>query len=161
MNLLKNLILASTLALGAVAAHAQARDYSTLPAGVAWHAASALRLGPTWTAEAGPGADINDGVAPSLLTRGAAATITLNVSAPGIAQVWIDMNGNGLFEPVELVIADAPLGFAGIHVLGLTVPLAPAAGARFARVRVSNQYGLSPVGGAQSGEVSDFIWWVN
>lgn len=161
MNTLRNLALAATLALGTVSASAQMRDFSSLTANVAWHNNNGLRLGATWTADAGPGPDLNDGAVPSLLTRGAAAWIDLTVNGPAIAQVWIDMNLNGLFEAAELVIADAPLGFAGVHNLNFTVPAVGPAGNRVVRVRVSNQFGLAPVGGALGGEVSDFIWMVN
>ena len=161
LGTLKSLALVATLGLAAASASAQLFDYSSLPAGVAWHNASPLQLGPTWTAEAGPGVDINDGVAPSPLVRGAAATVLLDVNGPAIARMWIDMNGNGVFEPAELLINDAPLGFAGFHLLGFNIPMVPAPGAHFVRIRISNVPGLAPVGPAPTGEVSDFIWWIN
>ncbi len=161
-NIISSLLTIATglTLLAAPAARAQL-DYSTAPCGVAWHGNSGLMLGATWTAEAGPGPDINDGVAPSVLTRGAAAYFDVTVNGPAIAQIWIDMNGNNNFEPAERVIVNAPLGFAGTHRLNFTVPAAPAPGAHYVRVRVSNTLNLGPVGGANTGEVSDFSFWVN
>ncbi len=89
-------------------------------------------------------------------------TITVNASAAGWLNAWIDFNGDGDFdEPGEWIVTNQPLN-AGGNTLSLTAPPAPAGSfpttlySRFRYTAGNSDGGGSPTGMAASGEVEDY-----
>lgn len=69
---------------------------------------------------------------------------------------WIDFNGDGSWDfATEQVAASLPV-VAGDNVLRFEVPTDAAAGATYARFRLSTSGGLAPRGEAADGEVEDY-----
>jgi hypothetical protein len=102
----------------------------------------------------GPANDDEDGAFIPPLVRGAAADITVRVNGGGgIVQVWIDFNGNQIWELSER-IHNAFLP-DGTHNIPVTVPNTAVLGKTFARFRISSTGGLGPGGLAGDGEVED------
>jgi hypothetical protein len=126
---------------------------------------SGLTLGNTVDAEAdgqptaaadGDGAD-EDGVTFSgALVRGQNVTITLNASAAGIAQGWIDLNADGSWGAGEQVITDQAV-IAGANYFVVAIPSGATVSQNvFSRFRLSTAAGLGVTGLAPDGEVEDY-----
>lgn len=82
--------------------------------------------------------------------------ITVNASASGYVNAWIDFNRNGTFDADERIIAGAAV-VAGDNQFFVTTPAGVADGPVFARFRFSAQQNLGPTGPANSGEVEDYL----
>lgn len=130
-------------------------------------ATGGLQMGPTVDTEhdataplngTGDGAD-EDGVTlpAGLLIGQASAPVTIDASAPGLVDAWIDFNGNGSFQhPAEQILTGAPV-VAGPNDLAFPVPADAMEGNAFMRVRLSSAGGLAPTGLAPDGEVEDHV----
>ena len=104
----------------------------------------------------GDGADEDGVTLPGVLVTGTNANITVNSSATGKLDAWVDFNRDGdfadageqIFTSQSLVAGNNSLSFA---VLALATP-----GTSFARFRLSTAGGLSFTGLAADGEVEDY-----
>jgi hypothetical protein len=110
-----------------------------------------------------PGADGDagdDGVTFGVVRAGqSTATVTVNVqSAPAGARLdaWIDFNGDGSWGGAGEQIFASTAVVEGDNVLSINVPANAAAGATFARFRLSSTGALRPGGAAVDGEVEDY-----
>ncbi len=125
-------------------------------------------LGATVTAEANGQPDFNanldsgdDGVTfPMLgttrvLLSGQSNTLTVNASASGILNAWVDWNQNGVWETTEQIALDQSLS-AGNNTVSFTVPNTAPHGVTYARFRFGTQTGLQSTGVAINGEVEDY-----
>ncbi len=99
----------------------------------------------------------DDGVTlPAVLIASTNADITVNASANGLLNAWVDFDGNGSFADAgEQVFTDQALA-AGSNNLGFAVPLAATQGSTFARFRFDSGGGLGITGLASDGEVEDY-----
>jgi len=90
-------------------------------------------------------------------TAGAEASVELSASAAGFVDAWRDINGNGVFDhPAEHIGEGSSVAVdAGSNTLTFTIPGDAAAGATYARIRISSTGGLGPGGAAIDGEVED------
>lgn len=146
-----------------------ASDYPTeLPDG-ARHEDSGITLGstrdtetdgqPTASADGDDanGTDDEEGVSFDVSpATGTTTTVTVNVSAAGKLDAWIDFKADGDWADTgEQVFASEPLS-AGKNVLSLTTPAEAQEEGTFARFRVSAAGGLAPTGAASDGEVEDY-----
>lgn len=136
--------------------------------GAARHAlTNDLKLGATVDSEAdgqpttdasGDGADEDGVIFPPALTVCAPNEITVNASADGVLNAWIDYAGNGDFADLDdQAITALPIS-PGSHQVTLNVPCAPVAlGAPvLARFRLSSEAALTAEGDAPDGEVEDY-----
>ncbi|RLS40497.1 MAG: hypothetical protein DWH81_07130, partial [Planctomycetota bacterium] len=103
--------------------------------------------------------DSDDGVTlPSVLTPGTNARLGVRASQAGRLDVFIDFNGNGVFESNERT---TPVGGllvnAGSNVVNVSVPDTASLGQRGARFRLSSTGGLGATGMAPDGEVEDYF----
>lgn len=95
---------------------------------------------------------------PVRLARGGTYTLSIytNPLADENARAWLDFNGNGLFEPAELVLSS---NNARQHTAQFTVPATAAVGAAL-RLRVASDYFAAPFPTAcytpQYGEAQDY-----
>jgi hypothetical protein len=100
--------------------------------------------------------DDEDGVTfTTLLQPDQTASVTVDASAAGALDAWIDFNGNGSFTTSEQIFTMEPLS-AGSNNLNFNVPAGAATGTTYARFRMSVNGGLSPTGWASDGEVEDY-----
>jgi len=82
--------------------------------------------------------------------------ITVNASASGRLNAWVDWNANGDWQDAgEQIATDANLS-AGNNTLTVDVPSDAATSETFARFRFSSAGGLGPTGPASDGEVEDY-----
>jgi hypothetical protein len=91
----------------------------------------------------------------SPFTPGGVTQITINASAPGVVNAWIDFNRNGVFDAADRILTDASVA-AGNNQFFIPTPAGTAEGPTIARFRYSIQPGLGPTGAALSGEVEDY-----
>jgi hypothetical protein len=105
---------------------------------------------------AGDGTD-DDGVTlPGTLVVNTAANITVNASAAGVVNAWVDFNLNGSWEsPGEQICTNTAVA-AGNNALSFPVPASAVVGTTYARFRFSSAQGLTPTGNAADGEVEDY-----
>lgn len=90
------------------------------------------------------------------LSIGATATIQVTASAAGKLDAWLDVNGNGTFDPAERIFASQPVN-PGVNTLSFQVPVGTISDiSTFARFRFSQSGGLGPTGLAPDGEVEDY-----
>jgi hypothetical protein len=105
------------------------------------------------------GAD-EDGVVFSVLRVGQTqATATVNVQAlvPGsVLNAWIDLDRDGTWTGPGEQIASNLAVVEGDNMLSFDVPASVAAGATYARFRISTTASLTPNGTAPDGEVEDY-----
>jgi hypothetical protein len=100
--------------------------------------------------------DDDDGVQiPGTLIARVGAAISVEASAPGKLDAWIDFNGNGQFDVSEKIFDSIDV-VAGNNDLQIVVPANAVAGNTFARFRLSSAGGLGPTGLAADGEVEDY-----
>ncbi|QDU28037.1 RTX-I toxin determinant A from serotypes 1/9 [Anatilimnocola aggregata] len=144
---------------------------TTLATNGARHATSSLFLGaavdidtdgqPSVAADGDNTHGVNDEdgvILPATFTSGQTTTITVNASAAGKLDGWIDLNRNGKFDVTEKIFNSVSVA-AGNNELTLTVPFANVNGVigeSFARFRVSSAGGLTATGYAPDGEVEDY-----
>lgn len=105
--------------------------------------------------------DDEDGVTFGTLRAGQQnASVTINVGSalPGGAFIdaWIDFNGDGTFNGVDEQIFKKKLVQNGANNLTFVIPAEARLGDTFARVRISDNGGLTPRGYAPDGEVEDY-----
>jgi hypothetical protein len=92
----------------------------------------------------------------SAFSPGGLTQVTVNASAPGFINAWIDFNRNGVFDAADRVLTDAPVG-AGDNLFFIQSPAGVADGPVFARFRYTILPGVGPTGPALSGEVEDYL----
>ena len=110
---------------------------------------------PTINAD-GDGAD-DDGVTlPSALVINTSADITVNASAAGRLDAWVDFDGNGSFADTGEKVFDNMEVAAGDNALSFVVPTGATLGVSYTRFRLSTAGGLSFDGPAPDGEVEDY-----
>jgi len=103
----------------------------------------------------GDGADEDGVTLPGALVINTTANITVNASAAGRLNAWVDFNQNGTWEsPSERVFTDILLS-AGDNALSFAVPAGATLGTSYARFRFGSS-GLSPTGLDLTGEVEDY-----
>lgn len=114
---------------------------------------------PTATASGDDAAtsDDEDGVVfTTPLSIGASATVEVTASAAGKLDAWLDVNGNGTFDPAEQVFASQPVN-PGVNTLSFLVPVGTVSDiTTYARFRFSQAGGLGATGLAPDGEVEDY-----
>ena len=118
--------------------------------------ASVAAFGDDLDITAATGNDDEDGVSVPPLVPGTIADATVLVNGGGgVVQVWVDFDGDSIWQAVEQVFN----GFLpdGIHVLSFPVPPLAVSGPSFARFRISRRGGLGPDGPASDGEVEDHL----
>lgn len=106
----------------------------------------------------GPYAD-EDGVRfTTPLAAGGTAEVSIEVSAAGTLNAWIDFAGDGIFDmTTDQIFTDVTL-VAGTHHLTFAIPaLTDGADQTYARFRFSSDKGLTPTGLASDGEVEDYV----
>jgi len=105
------------------------------------------------------GTDDENGVVIPTLTRGTTAQIQVTVggnTAPTRLQAWIDWDKDGSFsQAADRILTDATV-VTGVNTFNVNIPATAAIGTTYARLRISNQAGLSFTGAATSGEVDDY-----
>lgn len=102
------------------------------------------------------GVDDEDGVTlPTHILARIGATITVNASAAGKLDAWIDMDRNGTFDEDEQIASSLDVT-AGANTLTIPVSADAVAGQTFARFRISTAGGVGPDGLASDGEVEDY-----
>ena len=106
---------------------------------------------------AGTTPDDEDGVTLTGLNVAGTATANVFVTNASSAKLdaWLDLNGNGSFDPSDQIFASAPV-FAGANVLTFTLPSDTLPGLTFARFRISVNGGLGPLLYGNPGEVEDY-----
>jgi len=128
------------------------------------NAPGGIRLGATIDADldgqpnataSGDGSD-DDGVTlPSVLVLNTSASVTVNASAAGKLDAWVDFDNNGTFDVTEKVFNNVAVT-SGSNSLTFNVPAGATPSNSFARFRLSTAGGLSPEGVANDGEVEDY-----
>lgn len=104
----------------------------------------------------GDGADEDGVTLPSAIVINTNANITVNASAAGTLNAWVDFNRDGDWADAgEQVFTNQAL-VAGNNALTFTVPGAASLGNSFGRFRISTASGLSYTGAAADGEVEDY-----
>ncbi|WP_425618933.1 beta strand repeat-containing protein [Anatilimnocola sp. NA78] len=118
---------------------------------------SASQPNATATGDDLAGTDDEDGVtfSSTTLVPRFESTITLNASAAGIVDVWIDFNRNNTFDANER-IANGLSVSAGVNTLDVSVPEGAISGTTYARFRISTAGSSLPTGLAADGEVEDY-----
>lgn len=92
-------------------------------------------------------------------TAGFSGSAQVTSTGSGLVNAWIDVNGNGDWEPSEQILTNVAV-VAGVNLLTFALPAAPANSpvsfTAIARFRLSTQANLSPTGEAPDGEVEDY-----
>ena len=103
------------------------------------------------------GSDDEGGVAfsPTTLIPLLETTITVNATAAGKLDAWIDFNRNSVFDPSEKIASGLNV-VAGVNTLNVTIPDTAVPGGSFARFRISTAGIALPTGLASGGEVEDY-----
>ena len=102
-------------------------------------------------------ADDEDGVMfGSVGINSAIAALNLTASQAAKVDAWVDFNQDGDWNDLGEHILQSRNVAAGLQTLNFQVPVGVVAGETFARVRLSNDGGLTPFGFADSGEVEDY-----
>ncbi len=137
------------------------------------HGITALKLGAQIDAEAdgqptvdadgddqvsGPDVDDEDGVTlPASLIACETATLTVNASAAGLLDAWVDLEADGDFTGTGEQVATNLALVAGANNVPVAVPCSAAPAPKtFARFRFSTAGGLAPDDVAADGEVEDY-----
>ena len=83
--------------------------------------------------------------------------ITVQASASGYLNIWLDINQNGIWsDPGEHILAAYELG-AGTNQVFVDIPNSALIGETYARFRFSSVPTLAPTGQAADGEVEDYL----
>lgn len=91
------------------------------------------------------------------MLRGGMKNVTVNASATGYLQGWIDFNADGdWLDAGEQVFSNATV-VAGDNVLAVAIPDDAVTGRTYARFRLSSQPDIPFFGRAQDGEVEDYV----
>ncbi|QDU28544.1 Hemolysin, chromosomal [Anatilimnocola aggregata] len=118
---------------------------------------SASQPNATATGDDATGTDDEDGVTFSSTTLQPRinANVTLNASAAGIVDAWIDFNRNGMFDAAEKIASGLSVT-TGANTFAVTVPDNAVTGTTYARFRISTAGSTLPTGLANDGEVEDY-----
>jgi len=107
------------------------------------------------------GTDDEDGVVwPSELVPGVTNNILVWASTNGYLSVWVDLNLDGGWEPLDQVLVNVPVT-PGVNSLLFLVPPAIFPTQTWARVRFNATGGLGVTGAASEGEVEDYLVTLN
>lgn len=110
---------------------------------------------PTATAD-GDGADEDGVIFGSNPSAGFTTMVTVNASASGLLDAWIDFNDDGDWQdPGEQIFTNQSVN-SGDNVFNITTPVDATADTTFGRFRVSAAGNLAPTGLANAGEVEDY-----
>ena len=101
--------------------------------------------------------DDEDGVAFSALVPGTTGSATVEASAAGQLDAWVDWNGDGDWNDLGEKVFDGTALAAGANVLSLVVPSDGVLGQVFTRFRFSTTGVGGPTGPAADGEVEDHV----
>ena len=124
-----------------------------------------LRLGATVDAESdgqpnatstGDGADEDGVTLPASLITSLSNDITVNASAPGLLDAWVDFNRDGDWADAGEKIFTSTALVAGNNALSFAVPGGASLGTSYARFRFSSAGALGITGLANDGEVEDY-----
>ncbi len=85
------------------------------------------------------------------------SSFTVEVSAAGKLDAWIDFNSDGDWDDAREQILTSVDVVEGQNTLGYTIPAGATAGSTAARFRLSTAGGLAPTGSASDGEVEDYL----
>ena len=111
----------------------------------------------------GDGADEN-GVTfpggPGVGTACAMETLTVNVSADGVLDAWIDFDADGTFDDPRDRVANNTAVTTGSQPLAYTVPCDVSSAMTYARFRFSSTGAGTPTGPAVDGEIEDYAFTV-
>lgn len=100
--------------------------------------------------------DDEDGIQfATAIVEGDKAVAIVKASADGYLSGWIDLAGDGVFDPEDQVIADIAVT-AGKQAVYIDIPSGVNQGKSWARFRLSSTMGLEPTGGVSDGEVEDY-----
>jgi len=88
------------------------------------------------------------------LTVCASNEVTVTAGQAGILDAWVDLDGNGVFDPTDQIAVSLPLQL-GANSINFNVPCGAAVGASHSRFRFSSAGGLGVGGPAADGEVED------
>jgi hypothetical protein len=102
------------------------------------------------------GLDDEDGVKLSKFTAGKKTVLQVDASAPGVLNVWVDWDRDGVFETNERAVTERLLK-TGNNAVAVNAPLTTLVeGESFMRVRFSPESGTGPTGVVDGGEVEDY-----
>ena len=102
------------------------------------------------------GDSFDDGVTNILFSPGNASSFTVNASAAGFLDAWVDLNRDGDWADAgENIVSARPL-VAGTETIVVSLPGTASLGQSWARFRFSSAGISSPVGVAADGEVEDY-----
>ncbi|WP_261365074.1 beta strand repeat-containing protein [Anatilimnocola floriformis] len=103
------------------------------------------------------GSDDDDGVtfSSTTLKRRTTTIVTMNATAPGIVDAWIDFDRSGTFDPTEKIASGVSV-VAGNNTLLVDIPTGLTSGITYARFRISTAGSTLPTGLANDGEVEDY-----
>lgn len=105
--------------------------------------------------------DDEDGVNIGQLVPNQVTPVSVEATAPGFLDAWIDFNFDGDFlDPIDQIFNNVPLG-AGPNALSFTVPSVTDAGATYARFRFASTPVPGPSGAMGDGEVEDYAVVIN
>jgi hypothetical protein len=82
-------------------------------------------------------------------------TVLVTAGDEGFLSVWLDLQGDGTFDPQDLVFQDRIGG--GDNEIEIDVPAGASAGETYMRFRFSDEIVVSPVGAGGFGEVEDYL----
>ncbi|MDG2223431.1 MAG: Ig-like domain-containing protein [Rubripirellula sp.] len=83
------------------------------------------------------------------------SSLAVSASKPGKLDGWVDFNQDGDWDDSGEQVFESVALTAGENILPLTVPADSQSGETFARFRVSEAGGLTPIGSVSNGEVED------
>ncbi|MEX2394965.1 MAG: GEVED domain-containing protein [Actinomycetota bacterium] len=105
--------------------------------------------------------DDEDGVDIGQLVPGQVTPVSVEATAPGLLNAWIDWAGDGTFNnTIDRIFTNRPLD-AGPNALQFTVPAISIAQATYARFRLSSAALSGPTGVTNNGEVEDYQVFIN
>ncbi|MBC7233671.1 MAG: DUF11 domain-containing protein [Chloroflexi bacterium] len=86
-----------------------------------------------------------------------AATIQVVASQPGYLNAWVDFDGNGVFDPADVIFTDHPL-VTGVNTLSFPTAVFVSSTV-YSRFRFTSGTGeaTTPTGQAPNGEVEDYV----
>ena len=109
------------------------------------------------TGDDSDGSDDEDGVTINgLLVPGQPASFTINASAPGLVDAWIDLNGDGMWTHTDEQFLASEAVVTGNNTFSDVFPADASFGLTTLRFRISSSGGLLPTGAANDGEVEDY-----
>lgn len=86
--------------------------------------------------------------------------VSVVANQTGLLDAWVDLNGNGIFDPTDQIAASLPLQI-GTNTINFNVPCDAAVGISHSRFRFSSAGGLGIGGQAMDGEIEDHMVIIN